>query len=256
MTGPATPSPAPMPWVSVVLPAPRSPVAISTSPARSSPARRAPSACMASAVGASTSTGSRRRSSSSGGCSPTRTKPCLVHQAATAGNSVRVRTARVRTPSTASRSIAHCTMAPAMPRRRKSGSTATRLMVAISPSRPTIRPATGRPSTAASMPKPPSRASSMLCRVSESAAGGGSTGGRAAKAACTTASRSTAEAASTRRMRTCPPSGSAACATTPGNCAVRADGADMDPPKVGRAESRTSLSARNDAMNGGRGQVR
>ncbi len=43
VTEPRTPSPSPMPWVSVVFPAPRSPVRITRSPARSRTAIDLPS---------------------------------------------------------------------------------------------------------------------------------------------------------------------------------------------------------------------
>ncbi len=58
ITGPSLPSPVPMPWVRVVLPAPRSPAAMTRSPGRNRPASRAPSSCIARAVGTSTATGS------------------------------------------------------------------------------------------------------------------------------------------------------------------------------------------------------
>ena len=50
VTSPRTPSPAPIPWVSVVLPAPRSPVSTMRSPASSIPASRSPSSRIAAAV--------------------------------------------------------------------------------------------------------------------------------------------------------------------------------------------------------------
>src|SRR5579864_67562 len=50
VTGPRTPSPAPIPWVRVVLPAPSPPLRITRSPARSTVARDRPSACISAAV--------------------------------------------------------------------------------------------------------------------------------------------------------------------------------------------------------------
>ena len=50
VTSPRTPSPSPMPWVSVVLPAPRSPVRITRSPGRSTVASHSPNARVSSAV--------------------------------------------------------------------------------------------------------------------------------------------------------------------------------------------------------------
>src|SRR5512139_482473 len=66
--GPRTPSPSPMPWVRVVLPAPRSPVSTRRSPARSRAPRARPKACVRSGV-------SRRTSRST---SPPRLEPLLA----------------------------------------------------------------------------------------------------------------------------------------------------------------------------------
>src|SRR5690625_2200455 len=51
---PRTPRPAPMPWVSVVLPAPRSPVSTTRSPARRNAAKCRPNAVVRALVGQST----------------------------------------------------------------------------------------------------------------------------------------------------------------------------------------------------------
>src|SRR3954452_1141905 len=54
---PRTPRPAPSPWVRVVLPAPRSPVSSTRSPARSTVSTRSPSARVSEASGSVTVTG-------------------------------------------------------------------------------------------------------------------------------------------------------------------------------------------------------
>src|SRR5215472_15300350 len=57
VTGPRTPSPAPMPWTRVVLPAPSGPARITRSPARSSAARRRPRSRMSPSVAMRSSAG-------------------------------------------------------------------------------------------------------------------------------------------------------------------------------------------------------
>src|SRR5215470_16070954 len=56
VTGPRTRSPVPIPWTSVVLPAPRGPASTTTSPARSSPDSRSPSSRIWAAPGTSVRT--------------------------------------------------------------------------------------------------------------------------------------------------------------------------------------------------------
>ena len=187
MIGPADPRPRPIPWVSVVLPAPRSPEAMITSPGRSSWASRSPSSLHG--VAAVDVDRHRQRLGQDhpvrGGVGPT-TNPRCCQKAISSANSPRANSSTDRIALDRRRAPRP---RPPWPRRcRDAGSPDGPRPGAARPPRPdsgriTMTPA-GRPPTAAKIPaasaqalRPPTPGSPSI------AVDGGSSGGRAPNAA-------------------------------------------------------------------------
>src|SRR5580765_5422161 len=98
--GPRTPSPSPIPWVSVVVPAPRPPVSTTRSPARSARPRAWPHARVSSAVGNKWADGirqssvARRRSRYRGGLGRLGRRALAAHPGEVGENPLDARLAR------------------------------------------------------------------------------------------------------------------------------------------------------------------
>ena len=197
VTAPRTPRAAPMPWVSVVFPAPRSPVRISRSPASSRVPRCSPNARVSSAVSSRCVIGSIRSMVRRFPLRSDSTYPRLRQKLIVPGSSTRASSSSPLNPSSWAISRAREAIWAATPRPRTGASTPTRRSPSSRPRGSNIRAPTGAPSCWTSRPPCAESASRTDSRVSSSAVAGGSSGGRFANASCTTARTSAARLPST-----------------------------------------------------------
>ena len=198
VTSPRTRSPAPIPCVNVVFPAPSSPLSTIRSPGASCPASEDPSSRIVSASGASNrNVRSGLRSSTFGGSRRISRNPCRSQNRRVFGSSSRATTVRSSKPSAASTAASMSTRA--MPRPCAAGATPNRRRYIVVPTGSSTSPPTSSPSRVTSSPPPLPSSRPSDSSVSVSAAAGGSSGGRTSKAARTTASTRVALSGPTRR---------------------------------------------------------